>query len=249
MWVNQKTDLPVVQPEEKRMEEVEELRPLPGGAPREATEMDVHGLTAAKKETPRFDKAVLPGRDCLFLMTAYLLGTFLAGVAVSRCNAGETETLSYYLACWQRLFSVGSAAEAAGLFRTEFFTLAGALAVLLCLGLSALGPFPIFLFVLLYGTGSGLLSLQWTMGQEPIRLLLLSAVCGIPSALAAGAVCIFGTSAIQVSGRLCSAAFGRGGQAPGAGVLFRQFARMLFLLLPLCGGAVGMLYLVGQKPG
>ena len=49
MWVNQKTDLPVVQPEEKRMEEVEELRPLPGGAPREATEMDVHGPTAAKK--------------------------------------------------------------------------------------------------------------------------------------------------------------------------------------------------------
>lgn len=249
MWVNQKTDLPVVQPEEKQTEEVAELRPLPGGTPREAPEPDIHEPITPQKEPLRFRKSMLPGRDCLFLMTAYLLGTFLAGVAVSRCNAGETETLGYYLTCWQKLFSVGNAAEAAGLFRTEFFTLAGVLAVLLCLGLSALGPFPVFLFVLLYGTGSGLLSLQWTMGQEPLRFLMLSAVCGIPSALAAGAVCIFGISAIQVSGRLCSAAFGRGGQAPGAGTLFRQFARILFLLLPLCGGAVGMLYLIGQKSG
>ena len=50
----------------------------------------------------------------------------------------------------------------------------------------------------------------------------------------------------KVSGKLCSAAFGRGGQAPSTGALLGQFARMLFLLLPLCGAAVGMLYLAGQ---
>ena len=247
MWVNQKIDLPVVLPEEDRTEKGMELRPVPGGEFREAPSPDTRGQDTVQRKVPLFSKVMLPGRECVFLMTAYLLGTFLAGIAVSRSHAGGTETLGYYLACWQKLFSVGSAAEAVDLFRTEFLTVAGALAVLLCLGLSALGPFPIFLFVLLYGAGTGLLSLQWTLGQEPLRVLLLSAVCGIPSALAAGAVCAFGTSAIQVSSRLCSAAFGHGGQAPGAGTLFRQFARVLFLLLPLCGGAVGALYLVGQK--
>lgn len=243
MWVNPKNDLPVVQPEGSPAEAAQKLRPVPGGEiPEEGTQIVHEPVTGQLHD-------LLPGRDGLFLMAAYLLGTFLAGIAFSRCDAGETEALGYYLTCWQKLFSVGTAAEAIGLFRTEFLTVAGALAVLLCLGLSALGPFPIFLFVLLYGAGSGLLSLQWTLEQEPLRVLLLSVVCGIPSALAAGAVCAFGASAIQVSGRLCSAAFGHGGQAPGAGVLFRQFGRGLFLLLPLCGGAVGMLYLVGQKFG
>lgn len=249
MWVNPKNDLPVVQPEGSPTEAVRKLRPVPGGEIPEEGTPSMHEPDAGQLHDPLFRKTILPGRDCLFLMAAYLLGTFLAGIVVSRCDAGETEALGYYLTCWQKLFSVGTAAEAIGLFRTEFLTVAGALAVLLCLGLSALGPFPIFLFVLLYGTGSGLLSLQWILGQEPLRILLLSVVCGIPSALAAGAVCTFGASAIQVSGRLCSAAFGHGGQAPGAGVLFRQFVRGLFLLLPLCGGAVGMLYLVGQKLG
>ena len=191
-------------------------------------------------------KLTLPSRDCLLLAAAYLFGTFLAGLAAARCNAGEAEAFEYYLNCWQKLFSVNTAAEAAGLFRTELLTLTGALAALLFLGLSALGPLPIFLFSILYGTGSGLLSLQWASGQSLPRLLLMAAVCGIPAALAAGAVCSFGASALGVSGRLCASTFGRSGQAPGAGMLLGQFARTLFLLLPLCGGAVAALYLAGQ---
>lgn len=42
---------------------------------------------------------------------AYLLGTFLAGVAAARCVAGDAEALSYYLNCWQSLFSVQDAAR------------------------------------------------------------------------------------------------------------------------------------------
>ena len=124
--------------------------------------------------------------------------------------------------------------------------LAGALTAVLFLGLSALGPLPIFLFTMLYGTGSGLLSSGLLSDLNPRTTFVLLCVCGIPASLAAGTLCTFGASALQVSGRLCSAAFGRGGQAPSTGSLLGQFARMLFLLLPLCGAAVGMLYLAGQ---
>lgn len=160
--------------------------------------------------------------------------------------AGDAETLSYYLNCWQSLFSVQDAAGAVRLFRTEFFTVAGALTAVLFLGLSALGPLPIFLFAMLYGTGSGLLSSRLLVDLNPRTAFVLLCVCGIPASLAAGTLCTFGASALQVSGKLCSAAFGRGGQAPSTGALLGQFARMLFLLLPLCGAAVGMLYLAGQ---
>ena len=184
-----------------------------------------------------------PSEGIALLAAAYLLGTFLAGVAAARCVAGDAETLSYYLNCWQSLFSVQDAAGAVRLFRTEFLTVAGALTAVLFLGLSALGPLPIFLFAMLYGTGSGLLSSRLLVDLNPRTAFVLLCVCGIP---AAGTLCTFGASALQVSGRLCSAAFGRGGQAPSTGSLLGQFARILFLLLPLCGAAVGMLYLAGQ---
>ena len=187
-----------------------------------------------------------PSEGIALLAAAYLLGTFLAGVAAARCVAGDAETLSYYLNCWQSLFSVQDAAGAVRLFRTEFLTVAGALTAVLFLGLSALGPLPIFLFTMLYGTGSGLLSSRLLGDLTQGQALGLLGVCGIPPSLAAGTLCTFGASALQVSGRLCSAAFGRGGQAPSTGALLGQFARMLFLLLPLCGAAVGMLYLAGQ---
>lgn len=90
-------------------------------------------------------------RETILLAAAYLLGTFLAGVAAARCVAGDAETLSYYLNCWQSLFSVQDAAGAVRLFRTEFLTVAGALTAVLFLGLSALGPLPIFLFTMQIG--------------------------------------------------------------------------------------------------
>ena len=72
-----------------------------------------------------------PSRETILLAAAYLLGTFLAGVAAARCVAGDAETLSYYLNCWQSLFSVQDAAGAVRLFRTEFLTVAGALTAVL----------------------------------------------------------------------------------------------------------------------
>ena len=118
-------------------------------------------------------------RETILLAAAYLLGTFLAGVAAARCVAGDAETLSYYLNCWQSLFSVQDATGAARLFRTEFFTVAGALTAVLFLGLSALGPLPIFLFTMLYGTGSGLLSSRLLVDLNPrTAFVLLCIPCG-----------------------------------------------------------------------
>ena len=256
MWVYQKTPetaaakaLPeAIMPTAQE----EQLKQKNGGVLPETSQEERQSIPAAFSErygnTP--EKAAVRrsklSRETILLAAAYLLGTFLAGVAAARCVAGDAETLSYYLNCWQSLFSVQDAAGAVRLFRTEFLTVAGALTAVLFLGLSALGPLPIFLFTMLYGTGSGLLSSRLLVDLNPRTAFVLLCVCGIPASLAAGTLCTFGASALQVSGRLCSAAFGRGGQAPSTGALLGQFARMLFLLLPLCGAAVGMLYLAGQ---
>ena len=61
-----------------------------------------------------------PSEGIALLAAAYLLGTFLAGVAAARCVAGDAETLSYYLNCWQSLFSVQDAAGAVRLSERNF---------------------------------------------------------------------------------------------------------------------------------
>ena len=142
----------------------EQLKQKNGGVLPEISQEERQSIPAAFSErygnTPERAAACRskPSEGSALLAAAYLLGTFLAGVAAARCVAGDAETLSYYLNCWQGLFSVQDAAGAVRLFRTEFFTVAGALTAVLFLGLSALGPLPIFLFTMLYGTGSGLLS-------------------------------------------------------------------------------------------
>ena len=97
-------------------------------------------------------------RDCILLAAAYLFGTLMAGVLQVLCDAEEMETLAYYLDCWRGVFAASSAAQAVELFGAELAVVLGAAAVFLLLGLSAVGPLPIFLFAMLYGTGSGLLS-------------------------------------------------------------------------------------------
>lgn len=187
-----------------------------------------------------------PRREVLLLAAAYLFGTFLSGIAAALCKDGETEVLQYYLGRWQQQFSAQSAADAVGLFRTELLTTSGVLAGMLLLGLSALGPIPIFLFTILYGAGSGLLSSQLLSGMEPQTATVFLGICGIPTALYAGGLCRFGASVLQVSSRLCAYTFGRCGQAHGVRALFQQFFRAMFLLLPLCGIAAAAVYLAGQ---
>ena len=185
-------------------------------------------------------------RDCVLLAVAYLMGTFLSGVLQALCDSTERDTLSYYLACWQDLFSASDPAHLPQLFGAEVGTLLGALGVLFALGLSALGPVLIFLFVMLYGAGSGLLFAQLTAGMTPNVCLLFVGAAGIPAAVAAGGLCLFGASALQVSSRIQAFSFGRKGGLPpkaGAGLLAGQCAVAATAFLPLCGAATGLAYL------
>ena len=177
----------------------------------------------AKEKIP---KRTLPhaSRDCILLAGAYLFGTFLAGALSALCTA----------------------AEVVGLFRTEFLTTSGALVVLLLLGLSAIGSLPIFFFVMLYGTGAGMLSFQLLADLNWKALAAYCIASGVPTALAAGCLCLFGASALQVSGKIQRCSFGKVFHSTGAWGLVGQFAQTLFLLLPICGAATGMLYLCGQ---
>ena len=188
-------------------------------------------------------------RDCILLAAAYLFGTLMAGVLQALCDAEEMETLAYYLDCWRGVFAASSAAQAVGLFGAELAVVLGAAAVFLLLGLSAVGPLPIFLFAMLYGTGSGLLSAQLldSLGAKQLLLFLLTA--SLPTALAAGALCLFGASALQVSSRIHAFSFGRGdkGSHPaGARLLVGQFALLAVCLCPLCGAATGLVCLANR---
>ena len=184
------------------------------------------------------------------LAAAYLLGTFAAGILQARCDAGEAEMLSYYLQCWQSLFAVQSASQVARLFAAELLTALGALTVLLLLGLSALGALPIYLFAMLYGAGMGLLSAQLLSGLGWKRFLLMGLLSGVPTALSAGVLCLFGAAALQVSSRLHAVSFGAAGKSRGAALgarrLLGQFAWACGAFLPLSGGAVCLAYLVNH---
>ena len=184
-------------------------------------------------------------RDCILLAAAYLFGTLMAGVLQALCDAEEMETLAYYLDCWRGVFAASSMA----LFGAELTVVLGAAAVFLLLGLSAVGPLPIFLFAMLYGTGSGLLSAQLlnSLGAKQLVLFLLTA--SLPTALAAGALCLFGASALQVSSQIHAFSFGRGdkGSHPaGARLLVGQFALLAVCLCPLCGAATGLVCLANR---
>ena len=106
----------------------EQLKQKNGGVLPETSQEERQSIPAAFSErygnTP--EKAAVRrsklSRETILLAAAYLLGTFLAGVAAARCVAGDADTLSYYLNCWQSLFSVQDAAGAVRLFRTEFFS-------------------------------------------------------------------------------------------------------------------------------
>ena len=126
-------------------------------------EQTSHTPEPPQKEIPR-RKRFRASRDCILLAAAYLFGTLMAGILQALCDAEEMETLAYYLSCWRSAFAASSTPQAVGLFGTELAVVLGAAAVFLLLGLSAVGPLPIFLFAMLYGTGSGLLSAQLLTG-------------------------------------------------------------------------------------
>lgn len=212
-----------------------------------STELESFTIQEPPKNSLR--KSASASRDCILLAGAYLFGAFLSGVLQAVCDSTEKDMLSYYLSCWQSIFTVSSAAGLPKLFGAELWTVFGALLVLFFLGLSAIGPIFIFLFVMLYGLGSGLLFSQWMVGINLQSFLLVLIAAGLPAALAAGGLCLFGASALQVSSRIQAFSFGRREGIPhkaGAKLLIGQFAVTATAFLPLCGLATGLAYLAGQ---
>lgn len=245
MWVNQQPS---------NIPPAEQTLPIPESLPETLPQGQVN-----KKKTPsddwegkshpvrrRKDSAT---QDCLMLAAAYLFGTALAGVLRALCDRGDIQLLTYYLTCWQKLFAAQDSGAAVGLFLAEYLTVAGALTAVLLLGLSALGPLPVFLFVILYGIGTGLISApllgEFQLPQSLVYLLL----GGIPAAIAAGCLCLFGTSALQVCSRLHSVSFGGKIPAPTAGNargLVGQYLLFAAVFAPLCGAATGLLCLLNR---
>lgn len=257
MWVYPKTETqtiakPMPPQAESKQAETENILPVapePVIAPALPKEVPVGKIVSAPV-TPKQKHLSRPSQDCILLAAAYLLGTFAAGILQARCDAGEAEMLAYYLQCWQSLFAIQSAAQVAGLFAAELATVLSALTVLLLLGLSALGALPIYLFAMLYGTGMGLLSMQLLSGLGWKRLLLVGVLSGVPTALAAGVLCLFGASALRVSSRLHALSFragnGERGGPTGGRLLLGQFALACGAFLPLCGGATCLAYLANH---
>lgn len=175
MWVYQETEtnaaaLVPTLPEDTAGESLAEKEAMTPASGR-LTEMP-------PQKAPR-RKPFQASRDCILLAAAYLFGTLMAGVLQALCDAEEMETLAYYLDCWRGVFAASSAAQAVGLFGAELAVVLGAAAVFLLLGLSAVGPLPIFLFAMLYGTGSGLLSAQLlnSLGAKQLVLFCSPPAC------------------------------------------------------------------------
>ena len=225
MWVYQETKTEA----DALVPRLPEREPLP----MKEAEQTSHTPEPPQKEIPR-RKHFRASRDCILLAAAYLFGTLMAGILQALCDAEEMEP------------------QAVGLFGTELAVVLGAAAVFLLLGLSAVGPLPIFLFAMLYGTGSGLLSAQLLTGLGGKQLVLFLLTASLPTALAAGALCLFGASALQVSSRIHAFSFGRGGKGggiphtAGAQLLVGQFALLTVYLCPLCGAATGLVCLANR---
>lgn len=190
-------------------------------------------------------------RDCILLAAAYLLGTAAAGVLQALCDTQQLKLLGCYMERWRELFLVGGPDSAAALFGAEYLAAAGAATVLLLLGLSAFGPTLIFLFVMLYGMGAGLLTAQLFSGLGWKGIAVCLVFSGVPMAAAAACLCVFGASALQVSSRLHAFSFAPRGSSvspAGARVLLGQYLLAAVALVPLCGVATGLAVLAGRFP-
>lgn len=224
---------------------------LPEKSPEPSAQEAVEQAAAPKPPQPvrrSGRKRRQPTRDCWMLAAAFLLGTAAAGWIQAMCDAQQLELLAYYLKVWQDLFAVPDFHGAARLFCAEYAALTVAATLLLWLGLSALGPALIFLFSMVYGLGSGLLFSRVFSGTGWTATVLLLLLTAVPGACAAACLCVFGASALQVSGRIRAYSFlHQGGHAVcGARTLLGQYILTLVALLPLCGAATAAAYLYGH---
>ena len=177
-------------------------------------------------------------KDCWLLAGAFLLGSAAAGVLQAFCEQNPQDWLQFYLQNWQSLFAISDTHTAAALFGIEYLTLAASATMLLLLGFSALGPTLIFLFAMLYGLGSGTLSVQILSALSAQKGTLLFLLIPLPAAAAAAGLCLLGASALMVSARIRACSFFPAGAVrtpAGPAVLVKNYLLTMVLFLPLCG--------------
>jgi hypothetical protein len=135
---------------------------------------------------------------CLLLAVAYGFGAVLAGVLQARSNGHVQTFLGLYLQNYADLLALRSAKGAVTLFGTQYFSSLAAATLLLVSGLCAFGPLLIFLFVIFYGVGTGMVSLQLLLQASWQQAALVLLFWGLPVSLAAACLCAFGSSALSV---------------------------------------------------
>lgn len=136
-------------------------------APQEApgtVQPEVHA-TAPAAPVPARRGAAQAFPSSGMLAAAFLAGSAAAGVLYALCNAPQLEWLRAYLQSWLALFSASGTHAAAAIFAAEYITLLAAATCLFLLGFSAFGPVLIVLFMMLYGAGNGILTVQLFQGQ------------------------------------------------------------------------------------
>jgi hypothetical protein len=195
--------------------------------------------------TDRSSRSGQATRGALLLAGGYLFGTLLSGILQALSQASEQDMLRYYLESWGTWFDLSDVQAALRLFCAQYLSLAGAVTLLLVFGLCALGSVLIVLFLMLYGVGMGIISLQLYLQQSLLQYAVSSLFWGLPATAAIVCLCIFGASALQVSTHLQQAAFGvkeSNGMPSSARLLLGQYILMLLLLLPICAAATALLY-------
>ena len=187
-------------------------------------------------------------RDCVALAASYLFGALLSGVVLGLSRSGELNALSVYLDNWSGLFTLDEPKAVWTLFGAEYLTVAGGATILLMLGLSAIGPVMIYLFAMLFGMGMGVIELRLFLESGWQSALFGLFITGIPTAAAVTCLCLFGASALGVSGRLQRAAFGRKNLAAGSGArrLLGQYLVLNVLFVPICGVSTALVCLAHQ---
>jgi len=145
--------------------------------------------------------------DCWTLAAAFLIGTAAAGLVRALCGGQQLEWLDHYIQIWLETFSVSGAHSAVALFAVEYLALMGAATFLLLSGFSAFGPVLIFLFLMIYGAGNGLLAVQLLAGTGWQEKLLIFVLTEIPASAAVVCLCVLGAAALRVSGRIRAYSF------------------------------------------
>lgn len=220
------------------------VQPAVESAPKTPQKALVQAVPSLKKETIRIPPKRLL-QDCWLLAAAFLIGSAAAGLLQAGCNGSEWEILRYYLSNWSASLSVTDTTGAAALFRTEYLTLALFSSIVLLLGFSAFGNQLIFLLMMLYGMGNGILIVQLCTGAGWRTMLVMALSIGIPAALAEGVLCLFGTSALRMSGMLQRSVFHREqGMTLGVSTLLGRYLLTLVVFAPLCGLCTGLSFLI-----